>query len=305
MLKAGLQSLVRRFGYEIRRIDVGFEAIDGYVVRHEPRWGAGRPLHAGIRQRLAASEADYAATLRSFFNHRDLFHTIPHEADSANPGMPCWKNSYFSALDAVSLMGFLLERKPSVYLEIGGGNSTRFARHAISRGKLATRITSIDPEPRVEVDALCDRVIRSRVEDCDLELFEELGPGDLLFFDGTHRTLQNSDATAFFLDILPRLKPGVLVHIHDIFWPEDYPASWRERYYSEQYVLGAMLLFKVPAFRVVLPNRFVCQEPVLADVVRELFRSPGGHRDIPFEYPSGIPAVSFWLESGATAAGSR
>jgi hypothetical protein len=66
--------------------------------------------------------------------------------------------------------------------------------------------------------------------------------GDVLFFDGSHRCLQNSDVTAFFLDVLPELPSGVIVGIHDIVLPNDYPSVWKDRYYSEQYILAAYLL---------------------------------------------------------------
>ena len=303
-LRAGVQSIVRRFGYEFRRTDAPFRATDDYVTRYEPRWGYDKPPHEAIRQRLAVNTADYAATLRAFLAYRDIFHGLTREGDPANPSRPYWRNSYFSVLDAVSLMGFLLHGKPRLYLEIGCGHSTRFARHAISAGRLDTKIVSVDPEPRVDVDTLCDRVIRSRLEDCDVTLFDDLRSGDVLFFDGTHRILQNSDVTVFFLEILPRLKPGVLVHVHDIFWPEDYPQRWVERFYSEQYVLGTMLLSNAPMFRVVLPNRFVYQDPALFKLVHDLFRGVNGHEGIPFEYPSGLPAASFWLESGTQTPGA-
>ena len=97
-----------------------------------------------------------------------------------------------------------------------------FARHAIRTGNLKTTIMSIDPKPRAEIDSLCDRVMRLPLELCDLNLFRELEPGDILFFDGSHRIFANSDVTVFFIEVLPRLKPGVLVHVHDIFLPADY-----------------------------------------------------------------------------------
>jgi hypothetical protein len=115
MSKAGIQSLVRRFGYEFQRSDIGLGAIDGYVVHPVARWGYGKPIHTEIQRQLARNDAEYAATLRSFSTHRAIFHSVPHQADPANPGVPCWKNSYFSALDAVSLMGFLLGRRPPIY----------------------------------------------------------------------------------------------------------------------------------------------------------------------------------------------
>src|SRR5260370_713340 len=81
-------------------------------------------------------------------------------------------NIYFSALDAIALYGLLGLRKPSRYLEVGSGNSTMFARRAIRDLGLGTQITSIDPQPRAEIDALCDRVVRTRLEEFDLALFD-------------------------------------------------------------------------------------------------------------------------------------
>ena len=64
----------------------------------------------------------------------------------------------------------------------------------------------------------------------------------------------NSDVAVFFLDILPNLAPGVVVHIHDVFLPDDYPPQWIERYYSEQYLLACYLLAESTKFDVILPN---------------------------------------------------
>jgi len=175
-----------------------------------------------------------------------------------------------------------------------------FARYAVHVGGLPTTITSLDPQPRAAIDALCDEVVRVPLETCDLRVFDTLVAGDVLFFDGSHRVFTNSDVTAFFFDVVPRLAPGVLVHIHDIFWPWDYPPTWNEHFYSEQYLLGAMLLSVGPPFRVILPNFFVCNDGELSAIVRELFHAPSGAVDIPFSYPGvpgNVPGVSFWLET--------
>jgi hypothetical protein len=103
-------------------------------------------------------------------------------------------------------------------------------------------LVCLDPAPRASVDSIADKIEKARLEDSDLTVFDTLAPNDVVFFDGSHRCLQNSDVTVFFLEVIPRLKPGVVVGIHDIFWPRDYPDSWFGRYYSEQYILGAFML---------------------------------------------------------------
>jgi hypothetical protein len=84
---------------------------------------------------------------------------------------------------------------------------------------LPTSITSIDPEPRTDINSLCDRVVRKWLEDCDLSLFDQLEPGDFLFFDGSHRVLTNSHTTVLYLEVIPRIKAGVIIHVHDIHLP--------------------------------------------------------------------------------------
>ena len=270
---------------------------DYYPVFPRPRWGFDKPTHAGIRQILEKSRATYEANLDNLNRHRDALYAVPYRKDPNLLG-PFWGNVWFSCLDAASLVGFLLERHPKHYVEIGSGHSTLFARHAIDWGRLATTIASIDPQPRAEIDAICDCVIRSPLEECPPEIFDDLGPGDILFFDGSHRVFANSDTTVLFFDILPKLRPGVLVHLHDIFLPADYPPQWNARLYSEQYLLGAMLLCGAPPFRVVLPNYFACTDDRLADKVRGIFHAKPDER-VPFVYNNGanIPGVSFWLET--------
>jgi hypothetical protein len=269
---------------------------DYYPVTPRPRWGFGNATHEGIRQVLEKSRATYEANLDDIERHQEAFALVPYDRP-ADLLQPFWNNIWFSCLDAVSLVSFLLARRPKHYFEVGSGHSTLFARHAIDIGKLATTITSVDPNPRAEIDSICDRTIRTPLEGTSVDVFGELLPGDILFFDGSHRVFTNSDVTALFFDILPSLRPGVLVHIHDIFWPADYPAAWNARLYSEQYVLGAMLLCAAPPFRVVFPNYFICTDDRLGKRVREIFAAKPGH-EIPFFYANDaqIPGVSFWIE---------
>ena len=175
-----------------------------------------------------------------------------------DPHEPSWANDWLPALDGAAIYAFIRSRAPALYVEIGSGISTKFAARARRDGQLETRIVSIDPQPRADVEALCDRALRMPLEAADLSVFDELSDGDVLFLDGSHRTFMNSDATVFFLEVLPQLAGGVLVGVHDVFLPYDYPAEFADRYYSEQYLLAAHLLAGNQAL-----------EPVLADLLRE------------------------------------
>ncbi|MCY7410548.1 MAG: class I SAM-dependent methyltransferase [Chitinophagales bacterium] len=115
-------------------------------------------------------------------------------------------------------------RKPKIYVEIGSGNSTMVARKAIEDHQLKTKIISIDPYPRASIDNLADTLIRKPIENLsDYNFIDELNENDILFIDNSHRSLPNSNVTVCFLEIIPRIKKGVLIHIHDIYLPYDYP----------------------------------------------------------------------------------
>jgi hypothetical protein len=183
--------------------------------------------------------------------------------------------------------------RPRQYVEIGSGNSARFARRAIRDQCLRTQITSIDPNPRDAVECICDFCVRTPLEDVDLNFFQDLQAGDIVFFDGSHRILTNSDVAVFFLEVFPYLKPGVLVQIHDIHLPCDYPAEWSYRFYSEQYLLAALLLSKTSSFRVLLPNAFISHDDKLKAVLEPLWKDPSMKHA---EHYGG----SFWITKGPT-----
>ena len=205
------------------------------------RYGHGLPPHPLILQRLEASKDRCGATIRQMLPLLEPMRTIPPHpvADQSEPN---WQNLAFPALDAMALYGLVALRRPARFLEIGSGFSTKFARRAIKDHNLPTRVISIDPEPRAEVDAICDEVIRKPLEDVDSSYFEQFGADDLIFYDGSHRAFQNSDVTVFFVEVLPCLKPGAMFGIHDTFLPDDYPPAWLEWYFNEQYMLACWLL---------------------------------------------------------------
>jgi hypothetical protein len=247
-------------------------ALD-YRVRPETRWGYGRPPHHLLAAMVETGRARYRETIASWAAYGDAFERIPIHA-GGDPVAPHWLNGWLPALDAAALYGFIANGKPAHYVEIGSGHSTRFARRAIGDHALSTTITSIDPHPRAEIDALCDRVVRAGLESADLSLFDDLAAGDIVFFDGSHRAFQNSDVTVFFLDVLPRLRPGVLVHVHDVYLPDDYPPSLHERYYSEQYLLAGYLLGARERVEIMMPNAFVTRDAELSGTVAKLWSPP-------------------------------
>lgn len=254
-------------------------------VRPVPRFGYDRPEHPEITALIEKNRASYAELLTGFTAHADHLATIPSQP-GAGAG-PHWHNGWLPGPDALALYGLVTAHNPRRYLEVGSGNSTKFVRRAITDHGLRTRITSIDPQPRAEVDALCDHVHRERLEDVALEEFASLEPGDIVFLDSSHRVLMGSDVTVFFFEILPLLRPGVLVHVHDIWLPRDYPPDWRYRYYSEQYLLAAFLLADPARFEVVLPCAFVEADDGLRSLTGQLWERIG--------HTEKYPPTSFWL----------
>jgi hypothetical protein len=167
-----------------------------------------------------------------------------------------WGNRYLPALDALTIM-WAAARARGTFFEIGSGNSTRAARAAIRHFGRDVRLVSVDPQPRVEIDALCDEVIRAPLERTDLSALLALEPGDVLFIDSSHRSFMNSDVTVLMTEVLPALKPGVIVGIHDILLPYDYPEGWTKRAYNEQYLLAALLLANPDYFDIRFANQWI------------------------------------------------
>jgi hypothetical protein len=255
-------------------------------VRPQPRYGYGKQPHPELEALLGRRRSVYARLLEEMLAFEEQLAAIPDRA--AAPSDPQWRDTYTGGLNGIALYCLVATRRPVRFYEIGSGNSTKFAARAIRDLGLETTIVSVDPHPRAEIDLLCDRTVRAPLEETDLGLFDELRVGDLLYVDNSHRALQNSDATVFFLEILPRLEPGVLVGIDDIYLPLDYPPDWRYRYYSEQYLLACYLLAGGGLVRPVLPGTFVSEDPELLGI---LLRSDALARIDP-------RGSAFWFEVG-------
>lgn len=245
-----------------------------YKVDMKPRYGYGTPPHASLYNIINANRSTYELHIQNMLKFTPVFHNIQTSDKETNDNEPAWNNGFFPGLDIVTLYTLLNEFKPANYIEIGSGNSTKVARKSITDNKLTTKITSIDPFPRANIDHLADTVIRKPLEQINDYSFiiNELKPNDILFIDNSHRCLPNSDVTVCFLELLPHLKPGVIVHIHDIYLPYDYPQEMCDRFYSEQYMLAAFLLANPKKYEVIFPGIFVSEDQALANSLMPIWQ---------------------------------
>ena len=230
-----------------------------------------------------AAAEDFRAVLRGLDTYRAELAAI---AVDAEPPSPRWGQDWFAPLDAAILYATIRVRKPARMIEIGSGHSTRFAARAIADGNLATRHIAIDPAPRADIAVLPLKLHRCVLAEADAAIFSDLSAGDILFIDSSHILMPGTDVDQLFTCVLPALKPGVIVHVHDIFLPDGYPADWAWRGYNEQSALLPFIASQ--AFRLLFAGHYA--ETRLAS---EIARSPVG------ALPRGItaaPATSFWLE---------
>jgi len=206
-------------------------------------------------------------------------------------------NGNFMAIDAHVYYVFIRHFKPKQIVEIGAGNSTLLAAAAcnqnLNRTGAATTLTAIEPFPSKILKtgfAGLSRLIQAKVQEVDLELFTSLAAGDMLFIDSSHVLRAGGDVQQEYCEILPRLAPGVLVHIHDISLPEPYPRVYFENqlYFTEQYLLQAFLCFN-SRFEVIWPgNHMMLKYP---EKVRTVFPE---YQEMRKSYPSSEPS-SFWI----------
>lgn len=189
---------------------------------------------------------------------------------------PLWSNPWFAPLDGAMLYALIAKHNPGRYVEVGSGHSTRFARRAINDTGNRTQIVSIDPHPQSSVGGLADEQITSSLELMPADFWRSMRSDDILFFDGSHRSFQNSDVTVFFTEILPTLPSGMIYGIHDICLPEDYPAAWSDRFYNEQYLLTCYLLGGAAGDRILLPSFWASQQPDLHNLLEALWGSLPG-----------------------------
>ncbi len=188
-------------------------------------------------------------TLLDKFNYNDELEQFPMENNG--DGIFYYNNGYFESGDAEYLYNIIRLYKPARIIEVGGGYSTLMAINALKKNKeenkdYECKYICIEPYERPWLENLGVRIIRDIVERVDKALFTELDRNDILFIDSSHIIRPQGDVLFAYLEVFPILKPGVLVHIHDIFTPKDYQDEWvieEVILWNEQYLLEAFLSF--------------------------------------------------------------
>jgi len=249
----------------------------------------------------------------------DFLQTVvpQYQAEWESPSSPFfsvsynYSNGFFETVDAEIAYCLVRHYKPRRIVEVGGGYSSRVMAAALDlnlkldgvRGELVT----IDPYPdRFPQKALSDRVhlITQTVQDVDLDVFLSLQSGDFLFLDSSHVVGIGSDVVREYLEIVPRLAPGVLIHAHDIFIPADYPREavlHNLAFWSEQYLLQALLTFS-PQFEVLWGSSCM-QSRATAELDNAFPHWQHSYRNMPSEKRSFLPTrdgdrvwpSSFWI----------
>jgi hypothetical protein len=159
-------------------------------------------------------------------------------------------DNWYSYGDAIILFCMINYYKPRRFIEVGSGYSSIVTLDTCELFDIGTRITLIEPYPDLILSLLSDRddpekfLLKKGIQNADLSLFDELDKGDILFVDSSHVIKFASDVLFIFTEVLPRLKSGVIIHFHDIFWPFEYPLEWLERgcAWNEAYFLKLLLM---------------------------------------------------------------
>jgi hypothetical protein len=135
-----------------------------YPVELKPRFGYGKSPHSLISDILESQRPSYEKLISEIIGFQSVFSTFKDSAREKDENQPAWNNGYLPGLDIVTLYAMISHFKPVHYFEIGSGNSTKVARKSISNNGLKTKIISIDPQPRANIDVLADEVIREPLE---------------------------------------------------------------------------------------------------------------------------------------------
>ena len=265
-----------------------------YPVDFKPRFLAELERAHGPLEKILSQRSDViSAEVNQILQFEDDLKAILKRDEETNALKPGWNNGFLPGLDMAALFSMVATRKPKRYLEVGSGNSTLVAAAAKAQHSPQTEIISIDPFPRADIDQISQSIIRAPFESVDQSLALSLEAGDILFIDNSHRVLPNSDATVVFLEWFPLLKPGVIVQIHDIYIPWDYPQEMCDRAYSEQYMLAMALLSNPERYQPLFPAFWVSEHPEFKQTLKSLWDHPNTTGVEPH-------GGSFWFEVGTS-----
>jgi len=193
--------------------------------------------------------------LRNHFpKFRDEYEHFPAEP-------PPGQRRPFRGTDALVAYCMVRHFQPKLIIEVGSGFSSLVLGAATAKNRRVALIC-VEPFPpdflRKGFPGL-QTLIEKNVQEIDLEFFSQLQSGDILFIDSSHTVKIGGDVNYLFLEVLPRLNPGVIVHVHDIFLPFEFRRDWvldEFRFWTEQYLLQAFLTFN-SEFEVLLANYYL------------------------------------------------
>ncbi len=191
----------------------------------------------GVRALYAKVEPDF----RDLLAHMNTLESALCAIGDLPSPAPRWQQDWFAGLDAAAAYAMVHKHAPRRIVEIGCGHSTRFFARAVSDGGLNTRITAIDPAPRADLEGVGVKFVKATVQNVGMVHFDDLERGDVLSIDSSHIAMPGTDVDILLNRVLPRLPDGVLIHIHDMFLPDGYPASWSWRGYNEQLAVAALM----------------------------------------------------------------
>jgi len=264
-----MNNLVRKLWYTIT--NPGRVAVLDYAVKPSPLYASETAPHRDLYDMISKNNNDYKELVKKSLGHKINFEKITLSA--SDDTLPAWENGFLPAIDTIVLYTILEKFKPKKYLEIGSGNSTKLAAFCRKQENLDFSITCIDPHPRREIEKIADEWINGQIQSVSLDHFKNLKPNDIVFLDGSHVLHPNSDVMWFFMEILPVIPKGVIIHIHDIFLPYDYPQWVCDRFFNEQYIFAACLL-NSNNFKIISPNYYLLTEKLSKDVWSELWDIP-------------------------------
>lgn len=273
-----------------RRLWLGLQTVSGFRAR-----GYFAPSAAAVHAdpeacRSPMLEARFAArsdAMRTWLARMAPYAAALQAIGGDGPPAPRWSQDWFPRLDAAMTYTIVRTLRPRRIVEVGSGHSTRFYAKAIADEGLAAELLSIDPAPRAAMEGVpALRTMAMPVQRAGIEPFRALAAGDILSIDSSHILMPGSDVDFLLNAVLPILPPGVLVHFHDIFLPDRYPAAWSWRGYNEQSAVA--LLVQQSGWRIEFASHYAATR--LGDAVRA--SAAGG-----LPLPPGAVESSLWLTS--------
>lgn len=228
------RSLRRRWMMGVPTV-LGFRP-KGFFLPHRYAATVKPSAYPGLEPTLKSAEPSFKAFLANIEAYSDDLLALPGKSAGAR-----FDQDWFPGLDALSAYTIVRDLRPRRIVEIGSGHSTRFLASGLEDGGLRADLLCIDPAPRATLDHLNVRWRSSVLQDAPLDDVIALEANDVLFVDSSHLLMPGTDVDYLIGHVLPCLRPGVHVHIHDIFLPDPYPESWAWRGYNEQSAVAALL----------------------------------------------------------------